>query len=288
MKKWKDKVQILVDSLPYIREFQGKNIVIKYGGSAMIDDDLKQKVIDDIILLKLVGVNPIIVHGGGNKISELLQKLGKTSVFVDGLRVTDKETVEITEMVLTGLINKEIVSLINRKGGSAIGLSGKDGRLIVSRKKPHYMKGNKKIDHGFVGDILSINTGLLQLLEQHNFIPVISPIGFGENGDSFNLNADTVAGFIASYLKAEKLVLLTDVAGVLDAEKKLISSVSEKQIKKLIKEQVIAGGMLPKIEAGLYALEKGVKKVHIIDGRIEHSLLLELFTSSGIGTEIVQ
>lgn len=288
MKKWQDKVQVLIDSLPYIKQFKNKNVVIKYGGSAMVDGILKENLIEDIILLKIVGINPIVVHGGGNKISELMQKLGKKSVFIDGLRVTDKETVAITEMVLTGQINKEIVSLINQKGGSAIGLSGKDGNLIVSTKKPHYMKGKEKIDHGFVGEIKSINIELLQLLEQNNFIPVISPIGFGEDGSSYNLNADTAAGAIASALKAEKLVLLTDVEGVYDKEKKLISSISEKEIKKLIKENVLVGGMLPKIEAGLSALDSGVKKVHIIDGRVEHSILLELFTSAGIGTEITQ
>ena len=288
MKKWQDKVQVLIDSLPYIKQFKNKNVVIKYGGSAMIDGMLKKNVIEDIILLKVVGINPIVVHGGGNKISELMQKLGKKSVFIDGLRVTDKETVAITEMVLTGQINKEIVSLINQKGGSAIGLSGKDGNLIISTKKAPYMKGKEKIDHGFVGDIKSINTDLLRLLEQNNFIPVISPVGFGEEGSSYNLNADTVAGALASALKAEKLVLLTDVEGVYNEEKKLISSISEKDIKKLIKEKIIVGGMLPKIAAGLSALDSGVKKVHIIDGRVEHSILLELFTSAGIGTEITQ
>jgi len=283
-----DKINTLVEALPFIQEFKDKSIVIKYGGSAMVDDNLKAKVIEDIVFLKHIGMRPVVVHGGGNKISSLMKKLGKEAVFIDGIRITDKETMEITEMVLTGFINKEIVSLLNRKGAPAVGLSGKDGMLIQTRRKGLVQTVNQtSVDYGYVGDITQINTRLIDILEENGFIPVISPVGFGEEGESHNLNADTVAGHVAASLKAEKLMLLTDVQGILDAKKQLISSISEDRIKELINQSVITGGMIPKVRTGFYALENGVKKVHIIDGRIEHSILLELLTTAGIGTEIV-
>jgi acetylglutamate kinase len=234
-------------------------------------------------------MRPVVVHGGGNKISSLMKKLGKEAVFIDGIRITDKETMEITEMVLTGFINKEIVSLLNGKGAPAVGLSGKDGLLIQTRRKGTVQTVNKTtVDYGLVGDIVSINTRLIDILEESGFIPVISPVGSGEEGESHNLNADTVAGHIAASLKAEKLMLLTDVQGILDADKRLIPSISEARVKQLMEQGVITGGMIPKVRTGFQALENGVKKVHIIDGRIEHALLLELLTSAGIGTEMVK
>lgn len=283
MQKSIQKVQTLIEALPYIREFKNRTVVIKYGGAAMIDEKLKSSVVQDIVLMKLVGLNPVVVHGGGKKISQLMKEMGKEAVFIDGIRVTDAKTMEITEMVLTGLINKELVSLINRNGKMAIGLSGKDGQLIRTRKKE--VKGSA--DYGFVGEIEEINTDLISLLEKNEFITVISPVGFGEDGKSYNLNADTVAGHIALALKAEKLIFLSDVEGIMDEKNKLVSSADTKKISSLIDSGVLKGGMIPKINAGLHALEKGVKKVHIIDGRIEHSLLLEVFTSTGIGTEII-
>jgi acetylglutamate kinase len=281
-----DTVNILIEALPYIREFRDQSMVIKYGGSAMVEDNLKLKVIQDIMLMKYIGIRPVIVHGGGNKISSLMKKLGKESVFIDGVRVTDKETVEITEMVLTGLINKELVSLLNLNGIPAVGLSGKDGVLLQTRKRDVVQKDNKTIDYGYVGEIVKVNTDLIEMLEKNGYVPVISPIGFGENGDSHNLNADTVAGHIAAALKAEKLIMLTDVEGVLDSQKKLIPVLNEAKMKELMKEGVISGGMVPKMEYAFHALENGCKKVHVIDGRIDHSILLELFTAAGVGTEI--
>ena len=288
MQQYIDKINTLVEALPFIQEFKDKSIVIKYGGSAMVDDNLKAKVIEDIVFLKNIGMRPVVVHGGGNKISSLMKKLGKEAVFIDGVRITDKETMEITEMVLTGFINKEMVSLLNRMGAPAIGLSGKDGMLIRTKRKGSVQTANKSmVDYGLVGDITAVNTRLIDILEENGYIPVISPVGFGEEGESHNLNADTVAGHIAASLKAEKLMLLTDVQGILDAKKQLISSLTEARAKELIDQAVISGGMIPKVRTGFHALENGVKKVHIIDGRIEHSILLELLTSAGIGTEIV-
>ncbi len=289
MQKYIDKINVLSEAVPYIREFRDKCVVIKYGGSAMVEESLKQKVIEDIILMKYMGIRPVIVHGGGSKISALMKKLGKEAVFIDGVRITDKETMEITEMVLTGFINKELVSLINIHGGSAIGLSGKDGKLIqTKRKDPVMSTENKLVDYGLVGNVVSVHTPLLDLLDKNGFIPVISPVGFGENGESHNLNADTLACHVAAALKAEKLILLTDVAGILDSEKKLISSIKEPDVKRLIDDKVISGGMIPKVKAGFFALDNGVRKVHVIDGRIEHSILLELFTDAGIGTEMMK
>ncbi len=289
MQKYIDKINVLSEAVPYIKEFRDKCVVVKYGGSAMVEENLKQKVIQDIILMKYMGIRPVIVHGGGSKISSLMKKLGKEAVFIDGVRITDKETMDITEMVLTGHINKELVSLINTQGGSAIGLSGKDGKLIVTKRKDPVMSTeNKLVDYGFVGNVVSINTDLLDLLDKNGFIPVISPVGFGENGESHNLNADTLACHVAASLKAEKLILLTDVEGILDGDKKLISSITKKDVKRLIDGKVISGGMIPKVKAGFYALDNGVNKVHVIDGRIEHSILLELFTDAGIGTEMMK
>jgi acetylglutamate kinase len=289
MQKYIDKINVLSEAVPYIKEFRDKCVVVKYGGSAMVEENLKLKVIQDIILMKYMGIRPVIVHGGGSKISSHMKKLGKEAVFIDGIRITDKETMEITEMVLTGHINQELVSLINTQGGSAIGLSGKDGKLIVTKKKDPVMSTeNKLVDYGFVGNVVSINTDLLDLLDKNGFIPVISPVGFGENGESHNLNADTLACHVAAALKAEKLILLTDVEGILDKDKKLISSITEKDVKRLIDEKVISGGMIPKVKAGFFALDNGVNKVHVIDGRIEHSILLELFTDAGIGTQMMK
>jgi acetylglutamate kinase len=289
MEKYIEKVNTLIEALPFLQEFNGKSIVIKYGGSAMVEENLKKKVVEDLVFLKHVGMRPVVIHGGGNKISSLMKRVGKEAVFIDGVRVTDHETMELTEMVLTGLINKELVSLLNQAGAPAIGLSGKDGMLLKTRRKGSVETavGGKKVDYGLVGEVQEVNTSLIDMLETNGYIPVISPIGFGENGETHNLNADTVAGQVAAALKAEKLMLLTDVQGILDAEKRLISSVTGKDVRALIDKGVITGGMIPKVRNGFFALERGVRKVHIIDGRIEHSILLELLTSAGIGTEMV-
>lgn len=289
MQAYIEKVVTLIDALPFIQEFNGKSVVVKYGGSAMVDEDLKAKVVQDIVFMKHIGIRPVVVHGGGNKISSLMRRVGKEAVFIDGVRVTDHETMELTEMVLTGLINKELVSLLNRAGSPAVGLSGKDGMLIRSRRKGTVQTatGGRTVDYGLVGEVVSVNTDLIEMLEERGYVPVISPVGFGEGGETHNLNADTVAGHVAAALKAEKLVLLTDVQGILDADGRLIPSLTEAEAKELIARGVITGGMIPKVRNGFFALEAGVRKVHIIDGRIEHSLLLELLTSAGVGTEIV-
>ncbi len=277
--------------MPYIRNFYGKTFIIKYGGSAQTKEDLKNAFAQDVVLLNYIGIHTVIVHGGGQKISLMMEKMGKRPEFIQGQRFTDKETMDIVEMVLGGLINKEIVSLINSHGGKAVGLSGKDGGLIQAKKKilkEEGGKGKKKtIDLGFVGDVTGINTQLLMSLERDGFIPVISPIGVSQEGETLNINADSVSAFIASALNAEKLILLTDVPGVKDEKGNIISTLTHQQIKRLIKEGTIAGGMLPKVRACLEALRGGVSKTHIIDGRIPHCLLLEIFTQKGIGTEIV-
>jgi len=289
MQEFIEKVNTLIEALPFIKDFRDKRVVIKYGGSAMVEEDLKTKIVQDIVFLKYIGMKPVVVHGGGNKISELMKKMGKKAVFIEGIRVTDKETMELTEMVLTGLINKDLVSLLNRNGALAVGLSGKDAMFIkTSKKKPAIGPDGKSIDYGFVGEIISIDTAPLIMLEEHGFIPVISPVGVGEDGETHNLNADTVAGHLAATLKAEKLVFLTDVRGILDNDKKLISSITEEEAEDLIKNNVITGGMIPKVRLAFYALNNGVNKVHIIDGSIEHSILLEFLTSAGIGTEIIK
>lgn len=281
MQKYIQKIETLLESLPYIQQFYNKTIVIKYGGHAMVEERLKQSFALDIILMKYVGLNPVIVHGGGPQIGDLLKKLGKQSRFVNGIRVTDDETMDVVEMVLVGKVNKEIVGLINHYGGKAVGLSGKDGGLIKAKKLK--IKGEEM---GMVGDVNAINPQIIETLDRDKFIPVIAPVGVGDDGDSYNINADTVAGKIAAALKAEKLILLTDVQGVLDKNKKLISALSIQEAKRLIKNKIATDGMIPKLECCLDALKDGVSKSHIIDGRIAHAVLLEVFTDAGVGTEI--
>lgn len=285
------KAEILIESLPYIRSFYGKTFVIKYGGAAQVEESLKNSFAQDIALFNFIGIKTVIVHGGGPKISDTMKKMGKEPTFVQGQRVTDKETMDIVEMVLGGLINKEIVTLINKYSGKAVGLSGKDGGLIRARKKVIKKKihtGDEEvIDIGLVGEVEEIKPEIISCLEKEGFIPVISPIGVGSKGESYNINADYVASALASALKAEKLILLTDVPGIKDTEGKTISTLTKHDILELINDGVITGGMLPKVQACMRALEKGVKKNHIIDGRISHCLLLEIFTKEGIGTEII-
>jgi acetylglutamate kinase len=287
-----ERADILLETLPYIRRFYNKTIVIKYGGHAMVDGELKDKFAQDIVMMKYIGINPVVVHGGGPQIGDLLKKIGKESKFIQGMRVTDEETMNIVEMVLVGMVNKEIVGLINRHGGNAVGLSGKDGNLIRAEK--YYLNEEKAkftppeiIDIGLVGKVKSINAPLIVSLTQNNFIPIIAPTGMGDNGETYNINADVVAGEIASALHAEKLLLLTDVPGVLDKNKKLINTMTNDEALNLIDEGVIEGGMFPKIKCCLKALKAGVNKTHIIDGRLKHAVLLEVFTDKGIGTEIV-
>jgi len=287
-----ERADILLETLPYIRRFYNKTIVIKYGGHAMVDSELKDQFAKDVVMMKYIGINPVVVHGGGPQIGELLKKFGKESKFIQGMRVTDEETMNIVEMVLVGTVNKEIVGLINRHGGNAVGLSGKDGNLINAEK--YYLNEEKAkytppeiIDIGLVGKVKNINSQLIITLAQNNFIPVIAPTGIGDNGETYNINADIVAGEIAAALQAEKLLLLTDVPGVLGKNKKLINTMTNKEALKLIDNGVIEGGMFPKIKCCLKALKAGVKKAHIIDGRLKHAVLLEVFTDKGIGTEIV-
>ena len=286
-----DKANVLVEALPYIRRFYGKTVVIKYGGSAMEEDRLKRNFALDVVLLKYIGIHPVVVHGGGPQIGQLLTRMGKKSQFVEGMRVTDKETMDVVEMVLVGKVNQEIVSLINQQGGKAVGLSGKDGKLITAKKlKLTKSRGKGKppevIDIGMVGEVKTINPGVIDSLERENFIPVIAPIGVGEEGETYNINADLVAGKVASALNAEKLILLTDVEGVLNEKKQLIPTLDAKQAKRMITQKVISSGMIPKVNCCLEALEEGVRKAHIIDGRVEHAVLLEIFTDVGIGTQI--
>jgi len=283
--------QVLTEALPYIRKFSGKTIVIKYGGNAMIDDKLKTSFAKNIVLMKLVGINPVVVHGGGPQIGELLRKIGKESHFIDGMRVTDSETMDVVEMVLGGLVNKDIVNLINQNGGRAIGLSGKDGPLIRARKL-HITKPSADllvpeiIDIGHVGEVCSIDTSVINMLVQSNFIPVIAPIGVDEQGVSYNINADLVAGKIAQVLKAEKLLLLTNVAGLLDKSGNVLTGLNTDQIDALIADGTIYGGMLPKVHCALEAVKNGAVSAHIIDGRVANALLLEVFTDTGVGTLI--
>jgi len=280
-----------MEALPYIRRFYQKTIVIKYGGHAMADQELKKDFAMDITLMNYIGLNPVVVHGGGPQIEEVLKKMGKSSRFVDGLRVTDEESMEVVEMVLVGKINKEIVKLINQQEGKAVGLSGKDGSLITAKKlrlsSTRSKTTKRKVkDMGLVGEVETINPHIIETLDRNKFIPVIAPIGVWKGGETYNINADMVAGKIASALNAEKLILLTDTAGVLDKRKKLISSMNEKKTKTLIKKGEISGGMIPKVTCCLQALKEGVAKAHIIDGRIKHAVLLEIFTDVGIGTQI--
>jgi acetylglutamate kinase len=280
------RVDVLLEALPYIREFRGKSVVIKYGGAAMEQADLKEPFALDVVLLQLVGIHPIVVHGGGPQIGALMKKLGKEPRFVGGMRVTDAETVEIVEMVLVGKINKAIVGLINLHGGRAIGLSGKDANLLRARKRLHRTATGEEVDIGLVGSVEHVNVEPLRLLEERDFVPVIAPVGVDARGETYNINADLVAGEVAAALGAEKLIHLTDVQGIKGPDG-LISTLSRKEAERLMQRGVIEGGMLPKVESALRALEGGTAKAHIIDGRVPHAILLELFTREGIGTEIV-
>jgi acetylglutamate kinase len=278
--------EILIEALPYIQALDQKTVVIKFGGNAMVDEDLKSSFAQDIVLLKQVGVNPVIVHGGGPQIGKLLERIGKESRFIEGMRVTDGETMDVVEMVLGGLVNKQIVSLINRHGGRAVGLTGKDGGLINARKMKLTGAGAENQDLGQVGEVDSIDPAVVQMLDDDNFIPVIAPIGVGKDGASYNINADLVAGKLAAVLGAEKLLLLTNTAGVLDPEGKLLTGISPQETDQLIEQGIIHGGMLPKVGCALTAVKAGVKTGHIIDGRVKHSVLLELLTDTGVGTLI--
>ena len=282
-----DKAAILSEALPYIRKFAGKTIVIKYGGNAMTDDALKEGFAKDVVLLKLVGLNPVVVHGGGPQINQLLARIGKQGEFIQGMRVTDSETMDVVEMVLGGLVNKEIVSLINQHGGKAVGVTGKDGSFI--RARTMFLKaddGEESIDIGQVGEIESIDPSLIALMDTRDFIPVIAPIGVGHDGSAYNINADLVAGKLAETLGAEKLILMTNTEGVLDKNGQLLTGLTASQVDGLFADGTIHGGMLPKISSALDAAKNGVQSVHIIDGRVKHALLLEILTDAGVGTMI--
>lgn len=285
-----EKASTLMEALPYIRRFSGKTIVIKYGGHAMAEEKLRKSFALDIILLKYIGINTVVVHGGGPQINETLKRYGIVSEFVQGMRVTDAETMGVVEMVLTGQVNREVVGYINQHGGRAAGLSGKDGSLLVCEKLLQEIRrqdgGVEMVDIGFVGDVVEVNPAILQALEKGGFIPVIAPVGVGRDGQSYNINADVVAGKVAAALGAEKLILLTDVSGVKDKEGELLSSIPLADVPELIENGTVTGGMIPKVTCCTDALAAGVKKAHIVDGRIEHAILLEIFTNVGIGTEI--
>jgi acetylglutamate kinase len=280
------KARILGEALPYIQRFHGKTIVVKFGGNAMTDDALKAGFARDVALLKLVGMNPVVVHGGGPQIEQMLAKLGKKGEFVQGMRVTDRETMDVVEMVLGGTVNKEVVELINQAGGKAVGLTGQDGVFIRAKKMVLASKDNGQVDLGQVGDIESIDPAIISTLEQGGFIPVVAPIGTGADGTTYNINADLVAGKLAEILRAEKLVVLTNTPGVLDKNGKLLTGLTPRRIDDLVAKGVISGGMLPKIGSALDAARNGVKSVHIIDGRVPHALLLEVMTDQGVGTLI--
>lgn len=291
MQKYIDKAEVLLEALPYIQRFSNKTMVIKYGGHAMEDEDLKVSFVRDVILLQFIGLNPVIVHGGGPQIDGMLDKIGKKSKFIEGMRVTDEETMEVVEMVLVGKINKEIVSRINSNGGHAVGLSGTDGNLIRARKMwiSRQGKGGQEkeaLDIGMVGEVETINPEVLLTFKDNKWIPVIAPVGVGPAGEVYNINADLVAGKVASALQAEKFILLTDVEGVLDREKRLISTMDVEMAERFLREKTISGGMIPKVRCCLDSLREGVKKTHIIDGRVKHAILLEIFTDEGIGTQI--
>ena len=288
-----NKANILMEALPYMQRFYGKTVVIKYGGNAMVEEHLKRGFANDIILLKLIGINPVVVHGGGPQIGRVLEQMGRKTDFVQGMRVTDTETMNVVEMVLGGKVNKEIVGNINNAGGRAVGLSGKDGNLIMAHKLEMTMVNPDTltpeiVDVGMVGEVDSVNPEVLTALEDSNFIPVIAPIGVGPNGETYNINADLVAGRVAGALKAEKLMLLTDVEGVLDKEGKLISTIDIDAVDALIEDGTISGGMIPKMNCCVDAVNEGVAKAHIIDGRMEHTCLLEIFTDKGIGTAVAR
>jgi acetylglutamate kinase len=286
-----DVARVLNEAMPYIQRFRGETIVIKYGGNAMVDEDLKAGFARDIVLLKLVGMNPVVVHGGGPQIGNLLERIGKESRFVEGMRVTDSETMDVVEMVLGGLVNKQIVNLINRHGGRAVGLTGKDGdmirarKLTITRKTPE-LDVPEIIDLGHVGEVESIDASVVSMLDSGDFIPVIAPVGVGEDGHAYNINADLVAGKVAEVLQAEKLILLTNTEGLLDKDGNLLTGLTAAQVDELIADGTIHGGMLPKIRCALDAVKGGVRASHIIDGRVEHAVLLELFTDTGVGTLI--
>ncbi|SDK56370.1 N-acetylglutamate kinase [Methylophilus rhizosphaerae] len=282
------KAQTLSEALPYIKRFFDKTIVIKYGGNAMTDERLKECFAQDVVLLKLVGMNPVVVHGGGPQINEMLDKLGKKGEFIQGMRVTDEETMDVVEMVLGGQVNKEIVNLINRHGGKAVGLTGQDGNFIHAHKllMEDLKDPTKMIDVGQVGEISGIDPSIITFLDSGDFIPVVAPIGVGKDGETYNINADVVAGKLAEILNAEKLILLTNTPGVLDKEGQLLTGLTPKQIDDLVADGTLSGGMLPKIASALDAARSGVKSVHIIDGRVEHALLLEVLTDEGVGTLI--
>jgi acetylglutamate kinase len=286
---------VLIEALPYIKRFKGKTIVVKFGGNAMVDEELKHSFARDIVLMKLVGLNPIVVHGGGPQIGQLLEKLGKTTGFIDGMRITDSETMDVVEMVLGGLVNKEIVNLINMHGGKAVGLTGKDGNFIRAKKLPLTPReampetlAPEIIDLGHVGEVSFIDPAVLDMLGASDFIPVIAPIGVGDDGHSYNINADLVAGKIAEQLKAEKLILLTNIPGILDKQGTLLTGLTLQKIEELISDGTIYGGMIPKTRCATDAIKGGVTSVHIIDGRVDHAVLLELFTDQGVGTLLLK
>ena len=287
-----ERAKVLIEALPYIQRFKNATVVVKYGGHAMVDDSLKRNFALDIILMKYVGLNPIVVHGGGPQIGDFLKRLSIESEFIDGMRVTDAQTMDVVEMVLVGMVNKQIVSLINRNGGRAVGLSGKDGQLITARKMKYLRrKGDDRppeiIDMGMVGEVVGVDTRVLESLVAGEFIPVIAPVGAGEDGETYNINADLVAGRIAASLGARKLILLTDREGILDKKGELISTIKGTEAETLTADGTIQGGMIPKLKCCLDALNGGVRKAHIIDGRKEHAILLEIFTTTGVGTEII-
>jgi acetylglutamate kinase len=287
----KNTAHVLAEALPYIQRFAGKTIVIKYGGNAMVDDALKDSFARDIVLMKTVGINPVVVHGGGPQIGQLLERIGKESTFVQGMRVTDRETMDVVEMVLGGLVNKEIVNLINQKGGNAVGLTGKDGDMIRAHKLTFEqtapeMNAPEIVDIGHVGEVTSIDPSVINMLVTGNFIPVVAPIGVGQDGQSYNINADLVAGKLAETLQAEKLMLLTNTAGLLDKKGNLLTGLGAARVQELIEDGTIHGGMLPKIRCALEAVQAGVGSAHIIDGRVQHAVLLEIFTDEGVGTLI--
>ena len=288
-----EKAGVLIEALPYIRRFYQKTVVIKYGGHAMVEAGLKESFAQDIVLMKYIGINPVVVHGGGPQIGKMLERIGKKSDFFAGMRITDADTMDIVEMVLVGKVNKEIVHLINHHGGRAIGLSGKDGHLLTARKLHLFRyQGDDQppeiIDVGLVGEVQRVDVEILEILEKSNFIPVIAPVGVGSHGETYNINADLVAGHVAAALKAEKLILMTDVPGVLDGSGALIPTITVAEAADLLQDEVLKGGMIPKVQCAIDALQTGVGKVHIVDGRTPHAVLLELFTDSGIGTEITR
>jgi acetylglutamate kinase len=286
MDSYLDKAKVLTEALPYIQRFHGKTIVIKYGGSAMQEEGLRQRFAQDIVLMRFVGLRPVVVHGGGPQIGATLKRLGKETRFVRGMRVTDAETMEVVEMVLSGKLNKDLVQLINSHGGRAIGLSGKDGNLIEARKMVLEEGEGAGEDLGFVGEVTNVNAGIIKDMERGMYVPVVAPIGLGKGGETYNINADLVASRLAVALEADKLILLTDVTGILDGSGELLSSIPLSELEGLLTREEVTGGMIPKVRCCYEAVSQGVRKAHIIDGKVEHSVLLEVFTDRGVGTEI--